>query len=119
MSLGAETLEQITVIDYIRAQFPQIFPHVIHIPNGGKSSKFTNYLKNRMGQRSGAADLFIAYPNKGKCGLFVEMKSKNGRPTKLQKDFAELMTKSGYEAHICYGASSAIDVIRVYLTNGV
>ena len=115
MKLGPETLEQIAVIVWIRVKHPKVFPHVIHIANERKASKLRGYILKRCGLKPGASDLFIAYPNGRSCGLFVEMKSLKGRISPSQQEFVDLMSKSGYEAKVCFGAEQAIETISVYL----
>lgn len=114
--INPESLEQIAVIDWIKAQHPWLIGHTMAIPNDGRRSKIGGYILRLLGLLPGASDLFIAWPTKAYHGFFLEMKSKKGRPTKLQLDFLFRMKNVGYEGKVAYGADEAIDMIKNYLS---
>ncbi len=119
MSLKPETLEQIKLFNWIRAN-PVLSKCAIHIPNEGQRSKVMGYTLKLMGMRAGVSDVFIAYPTKAMSGLWIELKAKNakgkyGKPTDNQVKFINDMTAMGYIAKVCNGADEAIAVIRNYL----
>lgn len=114
-NMHPESLEQIAVCDWIRNQHPWLIEHTIYICNDGKRSKLAGYIMKLMGLLPGATDLFIARPTSKFYGLFIEMKTKKGKPTKTQLDFIARMNTVGYYATVCYGADEAIAVIREYL----
>ena len=87
---------QIQCVQWFRLQYPNILIH--HSPNGGKRSYVEAAIFKAMGTLAGWPDLFIAYKSNGFGGLFIEMKSKDGRPSKSQKDIGLLLFNSGY----CY-----------------
>jgi hypothetical protein len=113
-----ESNEQIAAMDWLRAQHPNIALHTLHIGNERKASYYAGYIMKRMGVLKGASDLFMAWPMlaKGYCGLFIEVKSKIGRPTAEQKAFLQRMREVGYKAEICYGAEEVISTIKEYLS---
>jgi len=110
-----ETNEQIAAMDWLRLQYPQIALHTIHIGNERKSTHFAGYIMKRKGVLKGASDLFIAWPANGFHGLFIEVKSKAGKPTMEQLEFLERVRSVGYEGKICYGADEVIEAIKFYL----
>lgn len=110
-----ESNEQITAMDWLRVQHPKIAEHTLHIGNERKSSYYAGYIMKRMGVLKGASDLFMAWPNGGYHGLFIEVKSKVGRPTPEQKAFIQRMVDVGYYACICYGAEEVISTMKYYL----
>ena len=112
-----ERQEQETVVSFINAQYPFLRNHTIKIHNEGKCSEFVGKKLNAQGRLAGASDLFIAWPTKKYYGLFIEMKSKKGKPTKVQLEFLERMSNSGYFACCCCGADNAIATITAYLEN--
>lgn len=113
-----ESNEQIAAMDWLRAQHPKIALHTMHIGNERKATYYAGYIMKRMGVLKGASDLFMAWPLGGFHGLFIEIKSKLGRPTVEQKEFIERMLEAGYMAKVCYGAEEVIQCIRIYLTQG-
>ncbi len=87
----------------------------MHIGNERKASYFAGFIMKKMGVLKGASDLFMAWPNQGFHGLFIEVKSKIGKPTPEQKAFIQRMRDAGYKAEICYGAEEVINTMQEYL----
>lgn len=111
-----ESNEQIAAMDWLRAQHPKIAEYTLHIGNERKSTYYAGYIMKRMGVLKGASDLFMAYPLGGFHGLFIEVKSKAGKPTPEQKAFVERMRTVGYRAEVCYGADEVISTMKDYLS---
>ena len=110
-----ESNEQIAAMDWLRLQHPKIAEHTMHIGNERKASHFAGYIMKRMGTLKGASDLFCAWPSGGYYGLFIEVKSKIGKPTPDQRAFIERMNSVGYYATVCYGADEVIRCMKWYI----
>lgn len=110
-----ESNEQIAAMDWLRAQHPKIADHTLHIGNERKSSYWAGYIMKKMGVLKGASDLFMAWPCGGFHGLFIEVKSKKGKPTPHQIAFIDRMNRVGYVAKVCYGADEVISTMKDYL----
>lgn len=87
-----------------------------HAPQEGKRTFMAANNLKRAGWRKGFPDLFLMAPCFGKGGLFIELKSEYGRPTKEQKAFLSLLRAQGYAASVCYGFDAAKTCIEGYLT---
>lgn len=111
----SESNEQIATMDWLRAQHPKIALHTLHIGNERKATYYAGYIMKRMGVLKGASDLFMAWPNGGYHGLFIELKSKVGKPSPEQLAFIERMRGVGYMAKVCYGAEEAIAMMQYYI----
>ncbi len=85
------------------------------VPNGGKRSKVEAGIMKAEGVRAGMTDLVLAWPTDRWPGLYIEMKTADGRVSPEQKDWAERLTEAGYRHEICRGRLEAIAVIRDYL----
>lgn len=121
--LHTESNEQIAAMDWLRAQHPHIALHTLHIGNERKASYYAGYIMKRMGVLKGASDLLMAWPvlkpdGSYYHGLFIEVKSKIGRPSGDQKAFIQRMRDVGYKAEICYGADEVISTMKDYLYQG-
>ncbi len=114
-----ESNEQIAAMDWLRAQYPKIADHTLHIGNERKASYYAGYIMKRMGVLKGASDLFMAWPAGGFHGLFIEVKSKIGKPSVEQKAFLQRMKDVGYRAEICYGAEEVISTMKEYIYQGI
>ncbi len=86
-----------------------------HIPNGGARDARTGYQLKRQGVKRGVPDLCIPVPVGGYHGLWVEMKTKNGRTTPEQDGWLGLLNHNGYLAIVCHGAGEAINSIDDYV----
>ena len=110
-----ESNEQIAAMDWLRLQHPMIALHMFHTGNGRRTSHFAGYIGKRMGVLKGVSDLFMAWPTSQFHGLFIEVKSKTGKPTPEQLAFITRMNSVGYYATVCYGADEVIRCIKWYL----
>ena len=87
------------------------------IPNGSylASGYAGAAMLKKTGQRNGAPDLCLAVPRHDQHGLYIEMKSVNGRESPEQQAFGEYLQSAGYRFQFAYGATRAIEVIKEYL----
>jgi hypothetical protein len=102
-----------------------------HSPNGGTRRVREAMKFKRMGVRAGFPDLFLAVPRELKVpvgkgvvevrsfhGLFVEMKSENGRLSLEQKAFHPLLEAQGFAVMTAWSFEEAVTYITNYLTHG-
>lgn len=70
------------------------------------------------GVQVGFPDLMLLLPSKGKHGLFIEMKRRDKRVSRVSKEqlnWIDRLNQAGYQAQVCYGSDEAIAVIKDYL----
>lgn len=89
-----------------------------HCPNGGKRGKIEAAILKGMGVRAGWPDLQLTVPRAGKPGLFVELKSPNGRVSEAQKELLSLLEAQGYTVVIAWSFDEAVSAIIAYLKTG-
>jgi hypothetical protein len=99
--------------------------HLIKIPNEGKRSLSTARKMKREGLKKGVSDLFFAYWSTRKesiplmsdlyFGLWIEVKSKNGKVTKEQDIWLARMFMTGYAAKVVRSVDEGIQAIKDYL----
>ena len=111
---------QKSIIDYIKLQYPE----ALYCASAGglrtsiiqaKRMKSTGYVK-------GFPDIAILEPrlqtnNKYYCGLFLEVKTINGRPTKDQLWWREQLNQRWYVSEIVYSFDEAKIILDKYLNN--
>lgn len=86
------------------------------IPNGGQRNIIVASKLKAEGVRAGVPDLFLAYPTRRHCGLFIEMKKpKGGRASDKQKSMLATLAENGYATAICHGWTDARTTIEEYL----
>lgn len=111
MKIGEEALQQMIVVNWVNQCTDLI---VIHIANERKCTPQHGAILKRLGQRAGVSDLFFPRSNGKAHGLFIEMKSKKGKPTSSQLDFMCDMITANYGAFICYSSDEAILTIKSF-----
>lgn len=76
--------------------------------NGGKMK--------REGLRKGTLDLQLIVQSHGCPGLWVEMKSANGKLSKAQKEMRAILITQGYPVEVCHSTAQAVAAIENYLS---
>lgn len=85
------------------------------IPNGGLRNIVTAARLKAEGVKPGIPDLFLAWPAGGLHGLWIELKTPKGRPSRIQKEVLEILRSAGYAAVVAYGWDQAMRYIELYL----
>ena len=122
---------QVQVADYLRLRYPDVQFHSDY----GSGIKLTQgqamKQKRQNGGRRGWPDMFLAEPENGLHGLFIELKKTGTRLKKKdgtwasshleeQNEVLNKLQKKGYAAYFAVGFEEAKDIIDDYLggTNG-
>ena len=87
----------------------------VHVPNERKAPLATIQALKRQGMRPGFPDLIIPVPKGGYGALYIEMKSKTGKPTERQLAWCATLRRLGNQAYVCLGADNAIACIEQYM----
>lgn len=119
--IPSEAEEQRTIVQWLRLQ-PLLRDRFFKINNEGKRSLAQGANLKALGMRSGASDIFIAFPTSLYHGLFLEVKrnmhyhaSAKQSPTWLaQIKFMEDVKSVGYDAHFCYGFDDCKKIVEHY-----
>lgn len=88
---------------------------IFAIPNGGKRNIVVARKLKAEGVKSGIPDLFLPVVSAQRSGLFIEMKSKNGKATAGQKQRMADLSREGYRCMICYGIDDAVKCVLDYV----
>lgn len=109
-----ESQEQRQLIQWCRTD-PRL-QFIFHIPNESVGGPGWLVRNRQMGVRSGVPDLFYPVPMKGYHGLFIEMKTKTGRLSAVQKRWLNALNEMGYLAVVAHGWEEAKCQIMDYLS---
>lgn len=112
-----EDNEQIMLFNWARAQsgkYPEL-DLLFHIPNGGKRNAREAARFKQMGVKPGVPDIFLPIARGRFHGLFIEMKSPNGRLSDNQRKWLETLNRKGYACCVCFGFEEAQNDILRYL----
>lgn len=91
------------------------------VPNGGLRTARTGARLKASGVKRGVADITIAHPCHGKCGLFIEIKRPcvKGEPNPVvssyQKKMLLRLREKGYSVAVAYGFHDAKMILTAYL----
>ncbi len=109
----SEAIIHKTVIQWATLH-PYLRKKILHFPNEGKRTpQYGRFLKE-LGMRAGVADLLITKARHGYHGAWIELKSKDGKLSQVQKEFLEDMKEEGYFTDVCYSIDEAINTISWY-----
>ena len=111
---------QASCIQWFRLQYPSKL--IFSIPNGallGGKNRFAviNMLK-RTGLLNGVPDLFIAEPNTGCAGLFIELKVGKNKLRPQQEEIINMLRDRNYGVLICYSLDDFMRGIKNYFSGG-
>ena len=117
--MASEAQHQAAVIKWsqqpaVRHRWPEL-ALLHHIPNGGTRDPVEAKHLKQQGVKRGVPDLCLPVPRGGFHGLYIEMKTEQGRATDEQKWWGEQLTKQGYCWSVCHGWEIATRVIESYL----
>lgn len=104
---------QAACVRWFRYQHPDKV--IFSIPNGGYRNAITAAIMKREGALAGVADLFLMWPAGNFHGLFIEMKTKQGRQSDTQALFMYEAIKAGYSYVICHSFDEFKNEIDKYL----
>lgn len=115
MALQKEQAEHINIVNWFNYQFPELQDDLHHFANERRCSIQQGRLLKRMGVKKGVADFFLALPQNGKPGLWIELKVGKNKPSKEQIAFADRKIDRGYEFAFVWGFDAARASIITYL----
>jgi len=115
---ATESLQQQAIINWFDLQYPLLKSRLAAIPNAGKMPAWVGARFNKEGRRKGFPDLILPVQRHGFAGLFIELKTTKGKPSKEQGDWLDFLNQQGYMAVVCKGQQAAIDTITSYLNGG-
>lgn len=113
----SEHQEQVSVFREaaIRAKSDPRWSMLFAIPNGGKRSIGVAVKMKAEGVKSGVPDMFLPIPVGSYCGMFVELKKRQGgQISSSQREFLRALDPR-YCAVVANGAEQAIEKILAYL----
>ena len=112
--IATESQEQCAFIDYLKVRHPLYYSLIFHVPNGGYRTKWEASSLKKNGVKSGVPDLFLPVAHPPYHGIFIEMKSKNGRLSDNQLIYCENVINQNYAVGICYGFDEAVRCLDDY-----
>lgn len=110
-----EQIAHINTVNWFKHEFPELEEDFHHFANERKCSYYEGKILKHMGVKKGVPDFFLAFPQNGKCGLWVELKVGKNKPSKEQYEFLERKAARGYECAWVTGMEAAQLVIKSYL----
>src|ERR1700692_402445 len=132
----SESAIQYAIVEWshtVKVSSYRLSDFLIKISNEGKRGWFTGKKMKKEGLKKGVSDLFLALPIKVKTtfhidnsediicesihkpGLWMEIKSKKGKPSVYQMEWLALMEIQGYSAGLIFSVDEGILAIKNYL----
>jgi len=101
-------------LKFYENKYPEI-KLLFHIPNGGTRNVLEAVSFKAEGVKSGVPDLFLPVARKGYNGLFIEMKSKEGKLSENQQKWLAELYKNNYKIIISDSDKIVLNIIIDYL----
>ena len=98
-----------------RAHVDDRYKDIYAIPNGGLRDKITAARMVAEGARKGVPDVFVAVPEQGMCGLYIEFKKKGNPLSADQKDWRGRLHRRKYGYYVAYTCDEALNLLARYL----
>jgi hypothetical protein len=112
-----EHQEQVTLFRWVtllQARHPVLA--LLHaIPNGGHRHKAVAARMKAEGVKRGVPDLYLPVPRGEHHGLYLEMKTRQGRLSREQRDWGEALQAQGYCFEVCRSWHEAARSLADYL----
>lgn len=115
MALKPEQIDHINLINWFNHNFPELEADFHHFANERQCSIQQGRILKRMGVKKGVADFFLALPQNGKSGLWIELKVNNNKPSPEQVKFVNRKSERNYIAVFAWGFEAAKQIILCYL----
>lgn len=119
MPLMPEQIEHINIVNWFNYEFPELKDDLHHFANERKCTIQTGRTLKRMGVKKGVFDFFLAYPQKGKHGFWIELKVGKNKPSPEQEQFCEQKILRGYETTFAWGFEGAKAAFLIYLSEHI
>lgn len=94
--------------------YPEL-ARLFHVPNGGQRHAAVAAKLVGQGVKAGVPDLCLPVPRFGCPGLWIEMKTADGRVSTNQKDWIAYLKDAGYRVEVCRSFDQARTVLLDYL----
>ena len=94
--------------------YPEL-SRLFHVPNGGQRHAAVAAKLKGQGVKPGVPDLCLPVPRFGCPGLWIEMKTSDGRVSTSQKDWIAYLKGAGYRVEVCRSFDQARSVLLEYL----
>lgn len=105
---------QCACVMWFRVVFPALSRRLVAIPNGGRRDAVTGARLKAEGVVAGVADLVLFVPRGSYGALCLEMKTKAGRQSQAQKEWAAALGDD-YKYCVCHSFEEFRTAINNYL----
>lgn len=109
----SESTIQKAVFNWVKLQ-KDLEGLVFKIPNEGKRSLAYGKRMREEGMLAGVFDIFVSIPAHGFHGMWLELKSRNGKISLMQHKFKRKQESMGYYCIVCYDIDEAIENLAWY-----
>lgn len=110
-----ESADQIALVRWFKIQYPAFKDLLVSYPAGLNLGVTQRVRARAMGLKAGMPDLQLLIPTKHSPGLFIEMKTKKGTLSDVQKEFHEILLSQNYTITVCKGFEEGMAAIKNYL----
>lgn len=115
----AEHRLQCACVRWFALQYPGLRGRLFAVPNGGRRDGTTGAMLKAEGVVAGVSDLVLLAMSRGRGALLLEMKTRTGRASQSQREWAASVTAGGeYEYAVCRSLDEFRAAVEGYLAAG-
>lgn len=107
---------QIACVKWFQYQYSHLDGLLFHVPNGRKRDARDAMWLKREGVVSGVSDLLLLVPRGGYHGLCIELKTKDGKQSDLQKKWQGQVENVGYKYIVVRSLEQFVAEVTLYLS---
>jgi hypothetical protein len=108
---------QVACVRWFRLSYPHLAKNLFAIPNGGWRNEAVAAKLKAEGVTAGVFDLELLVARNDCNALFLDTKTKVGRLSDKQKEWAEAVKKHGYKCVVFRSLDEFIHIIENYLAS--
>ena len=107
---------QKSILRWFRLQYPELDGLLVGYTGGINLGMAARVRAKQMGLRAGMPDLQLYVPVNSSPGMMLELKTKTGKLSQIQKEYHGKLRSQCYTIVVCYSFEEAINEIGKYLS---
>lgn len=106
---------QCACVTWFRAQYPNMRHSLFAVPNGGRRNAVTGSKLKSEGVLAGVSDLILLHRTAQHGALLIELKTRIGRQSELQRQWQRAVEQDGYKYIVCRSLEDFIEQVNDYI----
>lgn len=106
---------QCSCVSWFRMQYPNMRHSLFAVPNGGRRDAVTGSKLKAEGVLAGVSDLILLQRTTKFGALLIELKTRTGRQSDIQRQWQHAVEQDGYKYVVCRSLEDFIKQVNDYI----